>query len=258
MQNFILIFSLVIAVLIFIVWLIIKILKIQSSVKRQNEIEQIGKDGEKKVAKILGKSIPDRQYIINNFLFTDENGASCQIDHIVINRNGIFVIETKNYSGIIYGSKTQREWLQVQPYKNQEKTFYNPLMQNDTHIYRLSRYLNAKNLFHNIVVFLDNADISNVSTIAFPSSAIPSLINMNFGFILSAQQINDIYYRLLDLKKNNRISEKAHVKRIKTAKYKIEHNICPKCGGRLVVRNTQIGKFYGCENYPNCKFRKEL
>ncbi|NLH92558.1 MAG: hypothetical protein GX481_08950 [Atopobium sp.] len=30
--------------------------------------------------------------------------------------------------------------------------------------------------------------------------------------------------------------------------------ICPKCGGKLILRNGKFGTFYGCENYPKCKF----
>lgn len=31
---------------------------------------------------------------------------------------------------------------------------------------------------------------------------------------------------------------------------------CPLCGGKLVVRKGKSGYFYGCSNYPNCKFTK--
>ncbi len=32
---------------------------------------------------------------------------------------------------------------------------------------------------------------------------------------------------------------------------------CPKCGGRLVPRSGQYGKFMGCSNYPDCKYTKK-
>ena len=38
---------------------------------------------------------------------------------------------------------------------------------------------------------------------------------------------------------------------------KIDNNICPRCGGKLVLRNGKYGDFYGCENYPKCKFIKK-
>ncbi|MBR6489156.1 MAG: topoisomerase DNA-binding C4 zinc finger domain-containing protein, partial [Muribaculaceae bacterium] len=35
---------------------------------------------------------------------------------------------------------------------------------------------------------------------------------------------------------------------------KLALGICPKCGGKLVQRNGRYGSFYGCSNYPRCKF----
>lgn len=34
----------------------------------------------------------------------------------------------------------------------------------------------------------------------------------------------------------------------------IERGICPRCGGQLVLRTGKYGSFYGCTNYPKCKF----
>jgi restriction system protein len=40
-------------------------------------------------------------------------------------------------------------------------------------------------------------------------------------------------------------------------------NVCPKCGGEMVLRTVQKGpnpglKFWGCSNYPKCRFSKAL
>jgi restriction system protein len=40
-------------------------------------------------------------------------------------------------------------------------------------------------------------------------------------------------------------------------------NVCPKCGGEMVLRTVQNGpnpglKFWGCSNYPKCRFSKAL
>ena len=49
-----------------------------------------------------------------------------------------------------------------------------------------------------------------------------------------------------------------HVNEIKEAKYvkkqKEKSGMCPKCGGTLVLRNGKYGKFYGCSNYPKCRY----
>ena len=74
-----------------------------------------GKHGEKKVRRVIGETVENEQYVINDFILVNDEKSS-QIDHIVINPHGIFVIETKNYSGTIYGSENQREWTQVLAY----------------------------------------------------------------------------------------------------------------------------------------------
>lgn len=54
------------------------------------------------------------------------------------------------------------------------------------------------------------------------------------------------------------VSDWQHVKNIKVAARdvdeKIKSGICPKCGGHLVKRNGKYGTFYGCSNYPKCRF----
>jgi len=33
---------------------------------------------------------------------------------------------------------------------------------------------------------------------------------------------------------------------------------CETCGGKLVIRNGKFGSFYACENFPKCKFTKQI
>ena len=40
--------------------------------------------------------------------------------------------------------------------------------------------------------------------------------------------------------------------------YAFEQGRCPRCGSQLVVRNGKYGAFYGCTNYPRCKFTQDL
>jgi len=41
-------------------------------------------------------------------------------------------------------------------------------------------------------------------------------------------------------------------------KYKSLNNTCPNCSGKLVIRNGKYGPFYGCSNYPSCKFTQKI
>ena len=68
------------------------------------------------------------------------NGRTTEIDHVVVSPTGIFVIETKNRAGYIYGSENQREWTQAFN-KYSKYKFPNPLRQNSYHIKALKQNL---------------------------------------------------------------------------------------------------------------------
>ena len=63
-----------------------------------------GRRGERAVASILSE-LPSSEYsVINDITLQDEHGST-QIDHVIVSVYGIFVIETKNYSGWIMGAE---------------------------------------------------------------------------------------------------------------------------------------------------------
>ena len=82
---------------------------------------------EKKVSAFLA-TLPSYEYkIFNDILLATESGTT-QIDHIVVSRFGIFVIETKNYRGWITGNENGSEWTK-NVYGNKYR-FANPFRQN--------------------------------------------------------------------------------------------------------------------------------
>lgn len=217
-----------------------------------------GDIGESYVAKILGKTIPGEQYVINDLLFSLQEGKSCQIDHILINKNGIWVIETKNYSGQILGREKQREWVQVFD-NGEENTFYNPIKQNATHIYHLSRILNDKYVFQNVVVFLKCSSITNLNASnVYSIDELETIKHKETGLNLTQEEMEKYYKILLDLKKNFAISKAEHIGNINNMQNLLKQGVCPRCGGNLVLRNGKHGQFYGCSNFPKCKFTKNI
>ncbi len=108
--------------------------------------------GEFQVRLVLGKNKQDKKYVINDLMIVNE-GKSSQIDHLIIARTGIFVIETKNYAGRIYGQENQHDWTQVLSYGKVKNKFYNPILQNKTHIYALSQIIGRKDCFESIYCF---------------------------------------------------------------------------------------------------------
>lgn len=69
-----------------------------------------GKVGEEWVHNIL-MELPDEYYVMDDVVLRTEKGTT-QIDHIVISKYAVFVIETKNYSGEIFGDDNNKEWTQ--------------------------------------------------------------------------------------------------------------------------------------------------
>lgn len=244
-------------VIIFIALIITAIIILIAASKKIYPPESKGEQGENRVAQILGDTIVGEQYVINNLLFCINPEKSCQIDHVFINKFGIWVIETKNYAGCIYGDENKREWTQALASGNKTHTFYNPIKQNATHIYHLSKYLNVKNIFQNVIVFLSRADISNISSEnVYSVDELTTIKTKNTVTYLSVEKMEYYYNLLLTLKNNSTISEKVHIENIYRMQAQIQQGICPRCGGKLVIKNGKYGQFYGCSNYPKCKFHK--
>jgi hypothetical protein len=213
-----------------------------------------GKVGEAKVDSklnplIFGK-VEHKQ--INNLVLVDGLGKTHQIDHVEIRKNGIFCIETKNYKGWIFGSEKQDKWTQT--LYTEKHQFLNPLKQNKSHIYHISNVLGSKYKINSVVVFVqNNADRIDIPNVINLNDLKRYLKDYNDGTIYSKEQIEEIYQSLIN-SGNKKISNREHVKNIKKTQKDLKEGICPRCGGKLVEKEGKYGKFYGCSNYPKCKF----
>jgi hypothetical protein len=89
-------------------------------------------------------------------LFID--GSTTQIDHILICTKGVFVIETKHYSGWIYGDAKQKQWMQVLFKKRSQ--FQNPTHQNYKHIKAIQALFDflPPDQIKSLVVFTDDGE----------------------------------------------------------------------------------------------------
>ena len=115
--------------------------------------------GEELVIKSLNNNFKFENYhLINNITIPTSDGGTTQIDHVLVSEYGIFVIETKDYSGWIFGSKTNRKWTQSFP--NSKFKFQNPLHQNNKHVSELCKQFDflPKDTFKSIVVFTDRCE----------------------------------------------------------------------------------------------------
>ena len=79
-----------------------------------------GIKGEKRVSNVLYKLNKNKYRVLNDVLIRAKD-KTVQIDHIVVSVYGIFVIETKNYAGNIYGDGYKDKWTQ---YLGREKNSF--------------------------------------------------------------------------------------------------------------------------------------
>lgn len=98
---------------------------------------------------------------------------STQLDHLIVSPFGIFVIETKNHKGYIFGDMNGKVWTQVLKGENGARaygghahfTFYNPVAQNMGHVQELSKQIQIPlNYMTGMIVFTNpDADLSNLN-----------------------------------------------------------------------------------------------
>ena len=97
----------------------------------------------------------NRYHLIKNVTLPTEDGST-QIDHIIVSIYGVFVVETKNMNGWIFGSPNQRTWTQ-KIYKHSSK-LQNPLHQNYKHVKTLESLLGLNDQqIHSVVAFIGDS-----------------------------------------------------------------------------------------------------
>ncbi len=121
-----------------------------------------GAIGEDYIQKILLK-FPSSNRILRNIYVPTKEGNAVEVDLSYITEVGIYVIESKNYSGWTFGNDQQKYWTQT--LKSGEKNrFYNPVWQNEGHIRALSQYLQADpRLFRSYIIFSNRCTIKEMS-----------------------------------------------------------------------------------------------
>ncbi|MCM3443526.1 NERD domain-containing protein [Metabacillus halosaccharovorans] len=219
--------------------------------------------GEKSVALFLSKLDPKEYRVFHDLYIPTAKGKTTQIDHLIISRYGIFVIETKNYKGWIFGSEKNKYWTQV-IYQRKER-FYNPIHQNYGHIKVVQDYLQLEDsdVFHSMIAFsmratLKKIEVHDTRTIVTYIPRISKMISKHQKQLLSHFQANQFVEKLEQLKRSDRNERKKHVQTVKKTlseeKKKVRENVCPKCDGNLVNRKGKYDVFKGCSNFPNCRY----
>lgn len=107
--------------------------------------------------------------VLANLFVPKENGKTTQVDLVLINKTGIYVIEVKNYNSIVRGNNTIKEWKKFN--ENQSTaTFHNPIKQNNAHVYGVKRILDKfdDSYFTSLIIFSNSTTINYKSNSKLP------------------------------------------------------------------------------------------
>ncbi|MBP5167220.1 MAG: NERD domain-containing protein [Oscillospiraceae bacterium] len=234
----------------------------EQAVARRLEIDSILKRG--------GKTL-------TNIYIPKESGDTSEIDVLYVTQKGLLVLENKNYAGYIFGSEQNKSWT-VTLYagkswhggkRTEKHQFYNPIWQNRTHIKNLQSLLNLDIRAFSLITFSDRGDLKDITVNSSNvyvcnhselSRVLREIWNENED-VLNEDQIEAIYKKLLPLTNADKAAKKKHVSDIQDRFSSTD--ICPVCGGKLVLRTAKKGpntgnQFYGCSNYPKCKYTKNI
>lgn len=210
-----------------------------------------GEEGENLVASILDN---DTKYhrLINNLVLLGDNGVSHQIDHILIRPNGVFVIETKNYYGLIEGKEEDSFWTRSYFVKGKVKkaTFHNPLKQNQSHIRAIKKIIGKDYPIYCFVVFVQNnseplalfsaCDARNIIQRINLLTSDKSLSKGEIDMITDSLLAKEAYLNTDDHVNNIKNAEKSRKDAQKEMRLAIEKRICPKCGRPLVLNKNEL------------------
>lgn len=194
--------------------------------------------------------------VLNNVIVRTIDNSTHQIDHIVVSKYGIFVIETKQINGYIKGNDYDKNWT----VKRGKNTYYinNPVHQNYGHIKALSEVLGK-----NTDKFISIVCISSQAKVRVNSKYVVRIYKLvkyikSYTIELLSNYI-EVYNTLVSRNIKGYTNSRMHVKSVKEIKKVTANDLinkCPLCGGELVNRQSKYGSFIGCSNYPRCRFKK--
>lgn len=197
--------------------------------------------------------------LVKNVTLPTEDGTT-QIDHIVVSKFGVFVVETKNMKGWIFGSPNQSTW--TQKIFRQSHKFQNPLHQNYKHVKTLEALLGlTEGQIHSVVVFVgDSTFKTDMPANVTYGGGYARYIKSKTQIVLTREKVDEIVATLAAGRLTPSFkTHQDHVTHVKSIVSKKQNSGgCPKCGSPMVMREVNKGankgnKYWGCSRYPQCR-----
>lgn len=188
-----------------------------------NDPNRIGKRGEKLIKNILiDNGLGSEERILNNIYIPYKDKTS-EVDVLLLHETGIYVFESKNYSGWIFGDEDQYKWTQMIN-KNTKKKFYNPIKQNITHINALSKFLGIdRTKMKSYIVFSERCELkkvpeNNEQYKVLKRNRLSEFIKVDIEKsedIFTDEEIRNIFEKLKPLTNASEEVKKKHIENIK-------------------------------------------
>jgi len=241
---------------------------VADAVKGTGEYKDTGAVGERFTYNIVAEEFSMHRTFRNVYI-TKENGKLTEIDLLAVSKKGIFVFESKNYSGWIFGNSSDKNWVATLP-NGKKNRFYNPIKQNETHINALIHNLKEDYpliKYYSLIVFSERCALKNITydepnTVVFQRPELRyylrQMVKEQPDDVLNQDEIEKIKQWLRERERPEEDVKQQHLDELEQAK-----NSCPRCGSELVERkNKNTGEaFIGCSSFPKCRYtakNKEL
>jgi len=215
--------------------------------------------GEFKVRVLTDYFLGKEYYPVHNVVLKAPDGTT-QIDHVLVSPYGVFVIETKNLKGWIFGDEHSKNW--TQSLFGRKYSFQNPLRQNFKHVKAVEALLDIEQkAIYSVVVFVGRSKFKTLMPQnVTDASSFLSYIKSKKEILLDEKLRHQIYRNLSSASISSFGSSAGHVRRLKE---NAKEPVCPKCGVRMVLRTASKGsnagsQFWGCLNFPKCRITKPI
>ena len=186
-----------------------------------------GKYGEYLIYKYLRHFEKEGARFLFNLYIPKGDGETTEIDVLMIHPKCIFVIESKNYSGWIFGNERQKSWCQTLPSgrrRSHKEFFYNPIMQNNTHVKYLKELLGENIPLRSVVVFSDRCvfkdiriDSNHISIIhrSHAPKTLQSICDRVPSELFDDEKVLELYQKLYPYSQVDAVQKMQHIANIR-------------------------------------------
>lgn len=212
--------------------------------------------GEKVTQFGLWHHLDDQVYRRFHDVIVPARNGTTQIDHVLVSCYGIFVVETKNFNGWIFGDEHAAQW--TVSHFGKKFQFQNPLRQNFRHTQCLSEHLHLPpEKFRSVVFFIGDCELKTALPGKVLTRGLVTYIHSFTTPCLTPTEAGSAINALASLKADPNLTSRAHL-----ASLNARHDsttVCPRCGSPLVARTARSGpntgkSFLGCKGFPKCRF----